>query len=66
MASNRAATCGRIAFDDRKSVSCPRRHSTTTIGTLQKTNSVSLCVPDARGRNLKKAQHVSQVQNEVG
>jgi hypothetical protein len=66
-ASNRAAACGRIAFDDRRPVFCSRRQRTTgAVGALQETNSVSLCVPDARGRHVKKTRDVSKVQDEVG
>ena len=49
-----------------KRVFCRRRHSTTaTIGALEKANSVSLCVPDARGRHLEETREVSEVQDET-
>ena len=44
----------------------PSRHSTErAVGALQKTNSVSLCVSDARGRHVKETRHVSKVQDET-
>jgi len=66
-ASDRAAVFGCIAFRGSKPVFCPRRHSrTATVGTLEKTNPVSLCVPDARGYHVQETRDVSQVQDEVG
>ena len=66
-AIDHAAACGCITSNGCEFVFCSRRHCTEAkFCTSQKTNAVSLCVSNARGRHVKETRDLSQVQNEVG